>query len=621
MYTLAIVLGVLLQAIAAGASQLPKKPRFQHTMEIFDGQLCVFGGKSTTTGTNISDFLLDYRCVDVTKPIDQASPKWQKQSSASQFAMPPLAQHTSVYDRVNHVIVPFGGQSPVGFSKAIRLAVYCTLYQAWGASNVTDHGLRRYSHTVVLQEKSGDMVIFGGVSDNTTAGGETIGEKDGTRWLKVNRLIVDDARHIANEIRLGRAITEDIKPGKILADGGEDTPSNISGIIHPASVLVNDTQLVILGGDVYRDKNAAMPPLDLLYIYDLDTMKWRTQECTGDIPPSRSVLAASLHERHIYIHGGVNVTNPNGYTIFFGDLYELDTWTWAWRKMPTPNAPAPRYAHQMKTLGDYLIITHGFVQLEGDSGTGDPDIYFYDLNQEAFVDRYSPDGISKFELDTEWRERRTAATTAVAVICHLLTILVAVIAVYYLVFICRDLIVTRARPRPRRASNREGGIRSIVESYTETLRPSGYFGSRPSQEGNLIFGTRRSLISDGKPGDSNNARSHSMSEGTTTVIESEQTNALGNTMRHARILDESDGTPYVTRKLTLSANLPTYRARRSTAQQQMVRFSGCSENNTPSLRSEELDEPIELLTVDSNSDGESLDEILSPLQVANPEEK
>ncbi|KAJ2729831.1 hypothetical protein H4S00_000269 [Coemansia sp. D1744] len=553
---LTIVLGVLLHAIWAAGGFLPKTPRFQHTMEIFDGQMCVFGGKSVSTSVNIDDFLLDYRCVDVTKTVEQAQPKWKLQNSASQFAMPPLAQHTTVYDRVNHVIVPFGGQSPNGFSKAINLAVYCSMFQAWGASNVLDRDIRRYVHTSVLQDKTGDMIIFGGASDPTTADGQDLNAGNGERWFDVNRLVLDDARHNAYNTSSNATL------GSILKDDGQGTPDVIRGVIHHSSVLLNDTLMVVLGGDVYVNESAVMQPFDLLHIYNVDTMKWHTQECTGDIPPLRCAFSASQHERHIYMFGGVNV---NDWSTFFNDLYELDTLTWTWRKMPTPNAPSPRYAHQMKTLGKYLIVTHGFIYYEDGTNGGDEDIYFYDLQKETFVTRYSPSGISKRELDTEWRVQRTGATDAVSAVCLLLVVLVALIAVYYML----SMLFTRSRPRPRRQSRGEG-ILSFVESYTETFRPSTHH-ARASQD-TAMFATETKLAG-------LNARSHSMSEGTTTIIENEQqTNALRESKRHARILDEDAATPYVSRKLTLSARIPTY---------------------------------------SSHSDDDSLDEIRSPLAITN----
>ncbi|KAI8320919.1 hypothetical protein GQ54DRAFT_312279, partial [Martensiomyces pterosporus] len=99
--------------------------------------------------------------------------------------MPPLAQHTSVYDRHNHIVVPYGGQTPTNFSRVNSLAVYCTQFQAWGASTVVNSAPKRYLHTAVLQESSGDMIIYGGASDATTD------NQDMARWTGVYCMVLD----------------------------------------------------------------------------------------------------------------------------------------------------------------------------------------------------------------------------------------------------------------------------------------------------------------------------------------------------------------------------------------------------------------------------------------------
>ncbi|KAJ2692665.1 hypothetical protein H4R19_006114, partial [Coemansia spiralis] len=406
----ALALCALAASGAVAGSGLGKKARFQHTMEIFDGHVCVFGGKSTSVGTRLADFLTDYRCVDATRSIDQGDPVWRHQSSASRFVMPPLAQHTSVYNRANHIIVPYGGQAPSTFSKANQLAIFCTLYQAWGASNAVDSAPRRYLHTAVLQESSGDMLIFGGTTDDTTFKG------DGSRYNKVSRLITDNVRHAAHSKSLGHGSASNIAVGTVLTDDGDETPQPITNLVQHASVMINDTLMVVLGGNVYDGtlpvgEQNVMRPFSTVYVYDVDKMSWSTRNCTGSVPPSRGVIAVAQRDEYIYIHGGVNV---NKWDELYADLYELNTLTWTWKKMATPGSPVPRYAHQMKALGHYLIITHGFISKDLGNGTtigtGDPDIYFYNLRHKAFVDTYSPKGISKAELDKEWTVARTGAT-------------------------------------------------------------------------------------------------------------------------------------------------------------------------------------------------------------------
>ncbi|KAJ1728499.1 hypothetical protein LPJ61_004002 [Coemansia biformis] len=603
----ALALAALVHGMVVVGRSLPKTPRFQHSAEIFNGQLCVFGGKSTSTGTQLSDFLTDYQCVDITKSVEQDSPAWKHQSSASRFAMPPLAQHTSVYDRYNHLIVPYGGQAPATFSQANQLAVYCTLYQAWGASNAVDADPRRYLHTAVLQARSSDMLIFGGASDNTTFNG------NGTRYKGVSRMVLDIARHAENNRRVGRPTTAGLTIGTVIIDHGDMTPEPLVDLVQHSTAIINDTLMVVLGGNVYDSStnSAVMREFDTVHVYDVDKLAWSSRNCTGDIPPARSVAAVAQRGEYIYLHGGVNVT---GWEQVHSDLYELNTQTWAWRRLATPETPRPRYAHQIKALGHYLIVTNGFITNGSDAGVGDANIYFYDLRKQAYVNKYSPSGISKEELDTEWTVVRTRTTSWVSALCFVLTVAVALVATYYLAIELRKLLSRRARPRYRQPST-GGVIRSMVESYTETLRQSthladGKFGRsgedrRASQDtegggglapggGRRSFSVMRVMKSpDGRLSDANREQKHVASEGATTVVgssesgsgpvQSQSSRGIRQNMRHARILDECpDNAPYVSRKLTLSAHLSTYRAPRPggrPAPRQAVRFSDYSDGD------------------------------------------
>ncbi|KAJ2594761.1 Leucine-zipper-like transcriptional regulator 1, partial [Coemansia sp. RSA 1721] len=616
-----IVVYALLGIYLAAAKSVPLVPRFQHSMEIFAGQLCVFGGKSTTVGVSLSDFLLDYRCVDVTNRIDQKRPNWKLQSSASRFAMPPIAQHSSVYDRANHIIVPYGGQVPSTFSQANHLAVYCSQFQAWGTSNIVDADPRRYVHTAVLQEKSSDMIIFGGASDETTDNSQN------PRWRNVNRMVLDSFRHQSHMQSLG--YNDDIhvnsSVGAIITDDGDATPDAIDGVIQHASILMNDTQMVVLGGNTYNAKADKAENLSFktVYIYDIDKMKWYTRECDGQIPLPRSVFAASRYKNFIYIHAGVNVTD---WATFFADLYELDTITWRWRKMPTPNAPIPRYAHQMETLGHYLIITHGYVS-NGTGYSGDENIYFYDLTKEAFVDEYSPKGISNNELDIQWLAKTTQSTKGILAVCYILTLFVFFAALYYFVKEITEKIKKQRPVAQRNAAS--SGIRSKVVSYAGSWRGSAYLfdtkrsktlgeerrASHDTDGVTLVYsaagaGRRQSATRTRKSDSGGRIRSHSVSEGTSTVIDSEMTplemrsnnGVLPENMRHTRVLDDAPANePYVARRLTLSQRVPGYRARRP-SEGPTVRFSDYIPENNP-IDDEEYDDVMEqqYLDIDQSS--------------------
>ncbi|KAJ2434872.1 hypothetical protein GGF42_009153 [Coemansia sp. RSA 2424] len=145
----------------------------------------------------------------------------------------------------------------------------------------------------------------------------------------------------------------------------------------------------------------------------------------------------------------------------------------------------------------------------------------------------------------------------------------------------------------------------MVETYTENLRGSTYFFEskrvddqhRASHDTDKITlfsptGVSRKSFAKGTATDStpsgsraadgvSRGRSQSVSEGTSTVIDSEITpperrrsnHALPENMRHTRVIDSTaNDTPYVSRKLTLSAHIPAYRARRG-SEGPTVRFS------------------------------------------------
>ncbi|KAJ1933808.1 hypothetical protein FBU59_005906, partial [Linderina macrospora] len=331
---LAVLTWTVLLVAGSTEAHLAAVPRFHHKSEIVNGHLCVYGGKSNTTTTNLSDFLIDHRCVDITKEIDRTNPFWKKLRSSSQFTMPPLAQHSSVYDRVNHVIVPYGGQTATGFSAVNRVSVFCSMYQAWGASTYVDSEPRRYTHTAVLQERSGDMIIFGGTSDSTTNG------QAFARWPNPVRMVLDGHRH-AKYARAINGNSSYVSASTILKDDGDAPPKDVENINQHAAVIFNDRDMVVVGGSVWDNSLAASSnvPMDKAFVYNVDSHTWSTHKCSGDIPSARGAMPASRYKDSLFIFGGVNILT---WDTPYNDLFMLNTTSWVWRKMPTPGAPAAR---------------------------------------------------------------------------------------------------------------------------------------------------------------------------------------------------------------------------------------------------------------------------------------
>ncbi|KAJ1860669.1 hypothetical protein LPJ73_001287 [Coemansia sp. RSA 2703] len=164
----------------------------------------------------------------------------------------------------------------------------------------------------------------------------------------------------------------------------------------------------------------------------------------------------------------------------------------------------------------------------------------------------------------------------------------------------------RARRSVAAANGGNGGIRSKITSYADNWRNSAYlFDSK--RRTTLVDDRRMSHDTDGqtlvpsagggrrqtavfaKASDgSNRLRSQSVSEGTSTIIDGEvsqqerrQQGTLPDNMRHTRVMDETPADlPYVTRRLTLSARIPAYRARRQ-SEGPTVRFSDYVSDNNP----------------------------------------
>ncbi|KAJ1930952.1 hypothetical protein FBU59_006875, partial [Linderina macrospora] len=308
--------------------------------------------------------------------------------------------------------------------------------------------------------------------------------------------------------------------------------------------------MVVLGGDNWNTtkNDADMPPFDTAHIYNVDEHSWSKQPCRGQVPSPRSAHTAALYNDSIYIYGGANNSN---WSSIHSDMYALNTKTWVWRKVPASNMPKPRYAHQMKALGHYLIISHGFLE----DSTGDPDIYFFDIETEKFVDHYSPRGISRAELDVEWAKPVKSVTHIVMAFMLLLQCLAGILPLYMAAKSIWKMATARARNGPQ-PDTRVRRMSSRLARYSETLRNSVIFPYKRTSmdpDGDEITVSSRSAYAhSGRRRASSipleaildKTKRHSVSEGTSTIVGSDQANqerqkiavAMGN-RRHSRVMD------------------------------------------------------------------------------------
>ena len=93
---------------------------------------------------------------------------------------------------------------------------------------------------------------------------------------------------------------------------------------------------------------------EAVFIYHHDTETWTRRLTSGPHPP------AGLHEggcamsgHNLYLYGGYDISLSN-----CGDLYELNTQTWHWRKVST-GGPGKKWGCSMILYQDQLLVVGG----------------------------------------------------------------------------------------------------------------------------------------------------------------------------------------------------------------------------------------------------------------------
>ena len=94
-----------------------------------------------------------------------------------------------------------------------------------------------------------------------------------------------------------------------------------------------------------------------VFIFRHDTETWTRRLMSGPHPPAglRSGGCAMLGH-NLYLYGGFDKNEYN-----YGDLYELNTQTWQWRKLCDGSAggPGEKYGCRMISYQDQLLVLGG----------------------------------------------------------------------------------------------------------------------------------------------------------------------------------------------------------------------------------------------------------------------
>ena len=97
---------------------------------------------------------------------------------------------------------------------------------------------------------------------------------------------------------------------------------------------------------------------EALFVYRHDAEAWTRMLTSGPHPPAGlkgGCCAMSGH--NLYFYGGRDQKN-----LFCGNLYELNTQTWQWRKLSDGSAgvPGKKYGCRMISYQDQLLVVGGY---------------------------------------------------------------------------------------------------------------------------------------------------------------------------------------------------------------------------------------------------------------------
>ena len=96
---------------------------------------------------------------------------------------------------------------------------------------------------------------------------------------------------------------------------------------------------------------------DAIFIYHHSSEKWEKKLTRGQHPPAGlSNGGCTMSSHNLYLYGGCYGKNSHN-----GDLYQLNTLTWEWRKLTDGSAGGPGKKHGCRLISyqDQLLVVGG----------------------------------------------------------------------------------------------------------------------------------------------------------------------------------------------------------------------------------------------------------------------
>ncbi|KAF2673414.1 hypothetical protein BT63DRAFT_368620, partial [Microthyrium microscopicum] len=155
----------------------------------------------------------------------------------------------------------------------------------------------------------------------------------------------------------------DFNTGKMTNTSGPDMNARAEGVLVfiPAS---DNGMLIHFGGIIDQFRNGTMvgSPMNTIWVYDLITSKWISQNASGDIPDMRRRFCAGAtwandHSSYnIYLYGGLGIP-PNG--AGFDDVYILSLPSFTWVKWWSNSPSNPRHSMSCNVINRTQMIVIG----------------------------------------------------------------------------------------------------------------------------------------------------------------------------------------------------------------------------------------------------------------------
>ncbi|KAJ2591485.1 hypothetical protein H4R99_006734 [Coemansia sp. RSA 1722] len=132
--------------------------RWSHTSTIADQTMYIFGGKKST-GNSESDYASSCLSINLSAKFSTNSIPWEH---ACENTGPQIAGHSAAINTDINMVVVFGGTMPENADRVSAVHLFSAQIGFWSTPSDREFPNTLIDHTAVIQDPTGDMLIFGG---------------------------------------------------------------------------------------------------------------------------------------------------------------------------------------------------------------------------------------------------------------------------------------------------------------------------------------------------------------------------------------------------------------------------------------------------------------------------